>query len=53
MTPELHFYKLTSFIENSRNNHLPGSQAYEDWDAVLDKVYEYEELVKEGFRQAA
>ena len=46
---EAHFLELTKFIEQTRDLQEPGSQSYEDWARVLDDVYEYEELVREGF----
>ena len=50
MTKEdIHFRNLTRFIESTRDNQLPGSQTYKEWDAVLAGVYEYEDIVKEGF----
>lgn len=46
---EVHFFELAKFIQDTRDIQEPGSQSYEDWTRVLDDVYEYEELVMEGF----
>ena len=50
---DLHFCNLTRFIETARDNQEPGSQLYKEWDAVLEGVYDYEELVRLGLKQAA
>ena len=46
---EVHFFELAKFIQDTRDIQEPGSQSYEDWARVFAEVYEYEELVREGF----